>query len=826
MAKRCTSGREYRETCLDTRNSVSTRKLVATRNPGNSGDSKTEGNDEDWPHNLHILSNYVLHVEKVFSIVRQRYGRSPTDQIKDLDVNTAIWIILMSLTLLGMIMRKIFDLPRINQGNLWDNYVKWLKGWSRISQKLPDWPRLIGSSLCWEKHLCYVIELFDLQLPKPTSFLTRCFVWEVSVTNQSKPEKAGLNGFWKHVITKIWIGFGSDRRRADGVWVGKFPRIHYVGNSRRGSKMMTKSKCEPEQFRGRIIFLSTYSDIVNVQWHFIGESEEIMKIVLRVWSKIHVYFRQSGSVSTEQWRIYVENQPETHEVQENPPRMRIGNQWWYRQNFLLAALFLRLMRKFNESCCVDASGDSQNSWTTEIDQTLLQRWLFEECWQRTIPHYTWWRRTWRYENIMSRVYIASTWGNIPREWVDSWKHEDRSSPGCASLLSSRTLRCWDHDRIFISVSWVRIVNGINKYVTETSEEIPVASVENGGTWQLCHESWATTKADANIVSCVYSLSWTKMDRRWSTRLFEVSKLMIRLLRHGETIPREDDGAERFDDLIEKFKVKFDGTSPWSIDAWITFLAEGGGQKKRFQYCLNPNSSKHFLYFRAIQGHSGGTPVDPTVQDNVLLPDDSSDYIHHIGNAHDMHSIIQGGLIPGGRGLKRDRQSVFFTAVNPMYANQDLEKVQFDLGKPRIAVFKNTWRAHQNTAYWCNLKLAQRKGLQFYQTRSHAIALSTDYLRIVLRKWYTWRLERIKTARYTYTQGYRESYSRQIRNMDVRILLIPKRENPPTITANKASSAVTPVAHFSRTHVASIPEKVSEVSTGNPVAVTSTTEFKV
>ena len=30
-------------------------------------------------------------------------------------------------------------------------------------------------------------------------------------------------------------------------------------------------------------------------------------------------------------------------------------------------------------------------------------------------------------------------------------------------------------------SWVRIVNGINKYGTETSEEISVASVEHGGT---------------------------------------------------------------------------------------------------------------------------------------------------------------------------------------------------------------------------------------------------------------------------------------------------------------------------------------------------------
>ena len=55
-------------------------------NPGNSGDSGTEGNDEDWPHNLHISTNYVLHKEKVFAFVRQRYGRRPTDQKKDLDV--------------------------------------------------------------------------------------------------------------------------------------------------------------------------------------------------------------------------------------------------------------------------------------------------------------------------------------------------------------------------------------------------------------------------------------------------------------------------------------------------------------------------------------------------------------------------------------------------------------------------------------------------------------------------------------------------------------------------------------------------------------------
>ena len=96
--------------------------------------------------------------------------------------------------------------------------------------------------------------------------------------------------------------------------------------------------------------------------------------------------------------------------------------------------------------------------------------------------------------------------------------------------------------------------------------------------------------------------------------------MIRLPRHDESIPREKDGGVRFDDLIEKFKVKFVGNSEWTVYAWATFLGRGG-PKQRFQCCFNPNSSKHFVYFRAIQGHSGGNLVDPLLQDKVLLLDD-------------------------------------------------------------------------------------------------------------------------------------------------------------------------------------------------------------
>ena len=84
--------------------------------------------------------------------------------------------------------------------------------------------------------------------------------------------------------------------------------------------------------------------------------------------------------------------------------------------------------------------------------------------------------------------------------------------------------------------------------------------------------------------------------------------MIRLLRHEKSIPREDDGAVRFDDWIEKFKVKFVGPSEWTVDAWVRFLAR---TEEKVSVLLEPTIRPHiFLYFRAIQGHSGGNLVDP------------------------------------------------------------------------------------------------------------------------------------------------------------------------------------------------------------------------
>ena len=82
--------------------------------------------------------------------------------------------------------------------------------------------------------------------------------------------------------------------------------------------------------------------------------------------------------------------------------------------------------------------------------------------------------------------------------------------------------------------------------------------------------------------------------------------------------------------------------------------------------------------------------------------------------------MNSGLIPGGQNLGK-RQTVFCTSVDPMNKeHRGPNKV--DLEAPRLAWYQKKWKNHQNTVYWIDIKLAQKKGFKFYQTRSSAIIL--------------------------------------------------------------------------------------------------------
>ena len=132
--------------------------------------------------------------------------------------------------------------------------------------------------------------------------------------------------------------------------------------------------------------------------------------------------------------------------------------------------------------------------------------------------------------------------------------------------------------------------------------------------------------------------------------------------------------------------------------WKSKMARRGGNKKRFQYCTD-SSGQEILYLRALEGHSGRNPIDPTLQDNVLIPNNFFEYIYHIGCAISLHSITDSGLIPGGQKLSRERQTVFFTVVNPM-DQEHKGPYKLDLTTPCLAWCKQkTWKKHQDTVYW-------------------------------------------------------------------------------------------------------------------------------
>ena len=61
-------------------------------------------------------------------------------------------------------------------------------------------------------------------------------------------------------------------------------------------------------------------------------------------------------------------------------------------------------------------------------------------------------------------------------------------------------------------------------------------------------------------------------------------------------------------------------------------------------------------------------MDPTPLDNVSIPNNFFEYICHIGCAVSVHSITNSGLIAGGQHCSRERETVFFSAVNPVHKN--------------------------------------------------------------------------------------------------------------------------------------------------------------
>ena len=223
-----------------------------------------------------------------------------------------------------------------------------------------------------------------------------------------------------------------------------------------------------------------------------------------------------------------------------------------------------------------------------------------------------------------------------------------------------------------SHSWDRFSHGLNKLVTDLIDKTYDDNEQETSTTKMEVFAFASRyKAKAQprrpSTTCSSSKTFHILERKsidsepgaQFDQAYPMTKRTNTRLRHRELL-REEDGA------IEFWRIKDDlrnYSQNWSDDVWKSKMAGGGGKKKRFQYCTDP-SGQEIIYLRALQGQSGRNPIDPTFPDNVLIPKNFLEYIYHIRCAVSVHSITNSGLIPGGQILSRERQTVFFTAVNP------------------------------------------------------------------------------------------------------------------------------------------------------------------
>ena len=308
-----------------------------------------------------------------------------------------------------------------------------------------------------------------------------------------------------------------------------------------------------------------------------------------------------------------------------------------------------------------------------------------------------------------------------------------------------------HSWVRISYGTVRYVNNYIKYDTQNfadpqeEEDVPTSS------GVVAARSKAKAKPQPRELAGTTTIPLR--ERRWidiepskqDLDSYDLSKKVINLLRHNQTLYREEDGAIEFCKIKFHLRDHHSQIQNWSDDRWKACLAAGGGSKRRYQYCSDNLGT--IIHLRALQGHSGSNLIDPTLQDNVLIGPGIFPYIYHVGSTFNLYSIVSNGLVPGGQNLSR-RQTVFFLPVDPRNESQrDPEYIDFSV--PRLARYMHSaLKRHQDAVFWVDIELGIKEGLVFYQTRSNAIILQGTLPANCIVK-----VERLKTGQKLYERQY-------------------------------------------------------------------------
>ena len=235
-------------------------------------------------------------MEKVYSIVRKTYDRSPSNNLDDLDVNTAIWCMVMNTTfkqqfILVKTIWRIYDLLSIYSWSLWSSYSKCLKNWSRI--KKSNLTTIDYKELTWSATSLICEKAFEI-----TNAKTYVFADSVLCLGSMRDEPIEA---WKKKMK--WFSENNhfkELNRIDGMQTESewkifpgFTKLHILEEIQ---KFMKELQCEPEQFNDRIIFMSCTTTL-----H--GKNKETQKSVKIIQLQLRIMLADFRAVFGRSWDL-------------------------------------------------------------------------------------------------------------------------------------------------------------------------------------------------------------------------------------------------------------------------------------------------------------------------------------------------------------------------------------------------------------------------------------------------------------------------------------------------------------------------------------------
>ena len=635
-----------------------------------------------------------------------------------------------------------------------------------------------------ENHHYCVTELFEFWIPKPASFPTRRFTREASVQNQFNLEKTMK---WYLENRSLKDVDRIDREPMEFEWT-ICPGFATLWILNEIQNMMAELQCEPEQFQGRIIFMSMFREFVWVnsrKWRQLcGEFHECRCMcqeasqtvngtkLLMSWCSTLLRVRYFSPPVREEvnWKVKeVERSPFTSTEAKKPLVISVNQPSIYG---VVADLCKELdpdSRNHNEGEISEslvipteipnANAISQSS-TSLAQGDLLQNYerkfaeiIDDQKWSRLCKDAGFLKKIKKVQFVIAIEEGSSILQTACREYTQSWDIETwrprgwiRSDTKIGLVLDGKL---YLHEgRYYIDIM-IDSELGINKYVTE--------KVRGNTEWEcwlvLQHgetsgKGWNKAKICCEF-KCQCSSSWEKwMDvdpQPFDRRCFDVSKFMNWTLRHDSSFLREENGAVRVDDLIEKFKKLVILCGGQLILGWMLWQKEE--ERKR-------DFNAAWILTSWINSCDSGQIKD--IQEKISL-------IHYCKTIHCCRVTLQSTSTTSGTlskctplfNVDWSQEDEATARTDSQCSSQLWTRLTFNLIEEKLSTIRinpeshrtnKTWRSHHNAVFWCNLQLAQRKGsIKLGRTQS---LFQTHYERFVSTNWFAWKQGENFTAKHS------------------------------------------------------------------------------